>query len=76
MNMDWNKISTLLQLKEAADRKKSVIVPKSHPWSKPRPAAVLLFQQGASLLRLFEMGMYIYKPNKKTYFKFKKEESK
>jgi len=63
--MDWNKISTLQQLLDAAKNRKSVIVPKSHAWSKPKPAAVLLFQQGASLIRLFDMGMYIYKPIKK-----------
>ena len=65
MNMNWNQISTLLQLKKAVDNRKSVIVPKSHPWNKPRPASVLLHQQGASLIRLFDMGMFIYKPIKK-----------
>jgi hypothetical protein len=55
-----NRISTLLQLKEAADQRKAVVVPKSHPWSKPKPAIVLLHQPGITLLRLFDLGMYVY----------------
>lgn len=53
-------IKTLEELRQATDEKRAVIVPKSHPWSKPRPAAVLLHQQGASILRLFRMGMYVF----------------
>jgi len=59
-----NKVSTLKQLYEASRNKKSVVVPQSRAWCKPKPAAVMLHQQGASLFRLFELGMYIYNPNK------------
>ena len=59
-----NKVSTLKQLYEASRNKKSVVVPQSRAWYKPKPAAVMLHQQGASLFRLFELGMYIYNPNK------------
>ena len=62
--MDKDQISTIAQLKEASDNKKSVVVPQSRAWCKPKPAAVMLHQQGASLFRLFELGMYIYNPNK------------
>ena len=58
--MDRNKISTLYQLETAVKNKQSVVVPKSHPWSKPKPAIVLLNQQGVELVKLFELGMYIY----------------
>jgi len=55
-------ILTLEGLAWAAKNKRSVVVPKSHAWSKPRPAAVLIHQQGISLLRLFRMGMFVYSP--------------
>jgi|GEM_PF-3508846 len=58
---DWDKISTLGQLYMAAKQKKAVVVPDSYCWSKPKPAIVLLHQQGASLVRLFDKGMFIYK---------------
>ena len=59
------KISTLWQLQMAVKSKKAVIVPKSHCWAGPIPAAFVINQPGATLVRLFEMGMYIYKkPNK------------
>lgn len=59
------QIATLGDLAKAVENKRSVIVPKSHPWSKPRPASVLIHQQGISLLRLFRMGMFLYTPTKK-----------
>ncbi len=59
------QVKTLEDLHELAGAKRSVIVPKSHPWSKPRPAAVLLNQQGASLLTLFRMGMFVYEKKEK-----------
>lgn len=59
------RVVTLRQLRDLADEKRAVIVPESHPWKNPRPAAVLLHQQGSSLLRLMEMGMYIYEPQTK-----------
>ena len=59
------KIETLKQLQKAANQKRSVIVPQSHAWEKPKPAIVLLHQQGISLLKLFDFGMYIYEKEKK-----------
>jgi len=58
-------IFTLEGLAWAVKNKKAVIVPRSHPWSKPKPAAVLIHQSGARLLRLFEMGMFVYSPKNK-----------
>ena len=58
-------ILTLQGLAWAAKNKRSVVVPKSNAWSKPRPAAVLIHQQGAELVRLFDMGMFLYPPTNK-----------
>jgi len=63
--MNPHKIFTLWQLQMAVKSKKAVVVPKSYCWSRPRPAAVLIHQQAAALVKLFDLGMYIYKkPNK------------
>lgn len=63
--MDGDHISTLWQLQRAAKSKKSVIVPEGFVWSKPRPAAFMIHLPGIILLKLFDLGMYIYKkPNK------------
>ena len=60
-----NKISTLRQLKVAVNDKQAVVVPLTHCWAKPRPAAFLIHQSGEMLIKLFDLGMYIYKkPNK------------
>ena len=49
----------------AVKSKKAVVVPKGSNWSKPRPAAFMINLPGVVLLRLFDLGMYIYnKPNK------------
>jgi len=58
------RIATLEDLAKAVENKRSVVVPMSRSWSKPRPAAVLIQQQGSSLLQLFEMGMFLYSPIK------------
>ena len=63
--MNPHKIATLWELDMAVKSKQAVIVPESACWARPRPAAVLIHQQGAALIRLFDLGMYVYKkPNK------------
>ena len=59
--MNPHKISTLWQLHMAVKSKKAVVVPKGSNWSKPRPAAFMMNLPGAVLIRLFDLGMYIYK---------------
>lgn len=54
------RIRTLQALKNAADARKAVVIPKYWGWSKPRPAAFMFNLQGPVLLRLFESGMFIY----------------
>lgn len=54
------RISELKELHAAAILRKAVVVPDSRCWRKPLPAMVLLHQQGMVLMRLFDMGMYIY----------------
>jgi hypothetical protein len=50
----------LLTLASCAKDKKSIIVPGTRPWEKPRPAAWMINLPGITLNRLFEIGMYIY----------------
>ena len=67
------KISTLWQLQMAVKSKKAVIVPKSHCWARPIPAAFVIHQQGATLIQLFDLGMYIYKKPIKGEMKWQKK---
>ena len=63
--MKGKKIEDLNALVEAANDKRSVVVPKTHAWERPKPAKVVLQLQGELLHRLFQWGMYLYdKPEK------------
>ena len=53
-------ITTLEELKQAADGKKAVFVPSMHCWEKPKPAAFLLELKGVVLIDLFKEGMFVY----------------
>jgi hypothetical protein len=64
--MKGKQIESLEELNIAADRHKSVIVPKYHSWEKPKPAVFMLMQQGIVLLKLFRVGMFIYEKEPKT----------
>lgn len=63
--MTGNSIYNLIDLDQAVKKKQSVVVPNSLACAKPCPAAFLMNVQGGTLLKLFKMGMYIYKPLKK-----------
>lgn len=54
-------IVSLEGLKQAATRRQAVYIPSSPCWYRPRPAAFVLNQQGAVLLKLIKAGMFIYK---------------
>lgn len=54
------RVFNLRQLRQAVQEKRGVIVPTSHAWRKPKPAAVLINQSGTVLLQLFYLGMFIY----------------
>lgn len=58
--MIGRKIPGLVSLSIAVKQKRAVVVPKSHSWRKPRPAAVMIHQPGAVLLKLFGVGMFVY----------------
>ena len=59
------KVSALDHLADLCYKKRSVVVPESGPWRKPRPAAFMINLPGAVLLRLFEMGMHVYEKEQK-----------
>ena len=59
------KVKTLAKLKRLADRHKAVICPDSMCWNRPRPASFMLHLQGAGLLNLFRLGMYVYEKGSK-----------
>ena len=63
--MTGKRILSLEDLQAAMLFRKSVIVPKSNAWKRPKPAAVVINQQGWLLLRLFRDGMFIYEKPKK-----------
>ena len=58
------RVKTIHMLEKLADEHKAVIIPKSHAWSSPKPASVILHLQGVVILRLIKMGIYVYKRNK------------
>jgi len=57
--MKGHQIHNLRELKQAANERRSVVVPKVKVW-KPWPAAVMINQQGWVLLDMFNKGMFIY----------------
>lgn len=59
------QIRTLEELFACTVARQSVVVPSSNAWKGPRPAAVLINQQGLSLLHCFRLGMYVYERNQK-----------
>ncbi len=58
-----NKVNTLQQLNRFAGKKKAVICPMLKSFNKPIPAVVILNMQGTLILRLFEIGLFVYKRN-------------
>ena len=58
--MKGRRIPGLICLQIAVEDKRAVVVPRSLCWRKPRPAAVLIHQPGAVLIKLFGLGMFIY----------------
>lgn len=59
------KVSTLEDLWKAVEYHKAVVCPDSPCFNKPRPAAVIINLQGTLILRLFQLGMYIYEKKKR-----------
>lgn len=59
------QITNLEQLAKAAEDKRAVICPSLNCWRLPRPAAFVINEQGARLLRLFNSGMYLFIKDKK-----------
>ena len=64
--MKGQQIHNLRQLRQAAEERRSVIVPKLHRAKKPKPAAFIINQSGTVLLMLFRFGMFIYEKDGKT----------
>jgi hypothetical protein len=58
-NSDW--IDSLAALCEAVKKKKSVICPVSPCFNIPLPAAFIQNMQGVRIMKLIEMGLFIYK---------------
>lgn len=60
------QVYILDELKDAADLRRSVIVPKSFAFNRPRPAAFIINLPGAILYQLFCLGMYVYEKETKS----------
>lgn len=54
------KVTSLEQLSKLCQERKAVYCPESFVWQKPRPAGFMINLQGRELLRLFQLGMYVY----------------
>lgn len=54
------KITTLDELMGAALLKMAVVVPSSHCFRRPLPAAFIINMQAAIVYRMIKDGMYIY----------------
>jgi hypothetical protein len=57
---DLKKISTLQQLYAASIDRRAVVVPGMQGWDKRMPAAFVIGMPGATILRMFKSGMYLY----------------
>jgi len=55
-----NRINGLEELQQAALNRRAVVIPHSWVWRKPKPAAVIINLPGSVLIRLFNMGIYLY----------------
>ena len=56
------QLFTLRCLEWAVKNRKSVILPGSQVWGRrPYPAAFMIHLSGIVLLKLFNLGMYVYK---------------
>lgn len=60
------RVENLAQLRELANRRKSVICSDHPAFAKPKPAAFVLAFQGRYLADLFDRGIYEYTPGKDT----------
>lgn len=58
------RLRTLSDLVNAAERKKSVVCPGFHAWVKPKPAAVVINLSGAIIYELLNAGIYVYEKPK------------
>jgi hypothetical protein len=59
------KIDDLHSLQLAALSKRSVVIPKSGPFRKPIPADWIMHMQANIVLRLIDMGMFVYQKGAK-----------
>jgi len=55
-----DRITSLAKLDLACHQRRSVFVPKSRVWGKPRPAAFIISLQARMVLRMLREGLYIY----------------
>ena len=60
------RVETLQQLGELRRRRRSVWAPSTGMLAKPRPAAFVMCLQAEIVLRLFEMGLYVWERQPKT----------
>ena len=58
--MNQVQVTDLDHIARLAAEKKSVIVPKSEGFNKPKPAEFILGVPARALLGLFRLGMYVY----------------
>ena len=54
------QITTLNDLAECAKNKRAVYVPSHPPWSKPKPAAVVMQLQAQIVYQMLKDGMFLY----------------
>lgn len=61
---DETQVMNLAHLETLTEYKRAVVVPDHPAWRKPKPAAVMINLPGATLLKLFRMGMFLYEKGK------------
>ena len=57
------RIKNLAQLAEARNQKRAIACPTFYAFRGPLPAAWMMNLSGEILHRLFENGMWLYRPN-------------
>lgn len=62
----YGDVHSLRELHSLALGRRSVVVPSSRGFGKPRPAAFMINLPGMILLDLFQKGMYLYKKEPKS----------
>lgn len=62
------RITSLQELYDAVQNKRSVICPTSRVWGRPRPAAFIINTAARSVYWMIKRGLFLYEPKTRKRF--------